>query len=206
MGDGTSSGLLSVDGMGSPWTGSFVTLASMEIYGDRMELVFGVPVAVVGIAVLSEYWPITGSTPGAPVPIVSSVEVSGVRIKLYYSEGRDGASYSLVIPVVGVQDLAANPFMGPFTQAFTGVGIDPFCVLAAAEDALHAHVIFSEPVNEEDALIAANYTITGGGGLIVYSVTKVNSTTYRLKTSLQGVGHSYTVSINNIRDSAGNYI
>jgi hypothetical protein len=204
LGDGSTSGLLCIQGWGSPGDGTVITLSSTEVYGDRIELVFSVPVQVVGPAALPAYWPITSSTPGAPVPVVTSVNVSGVRIILYYTEGRDAASYTLAIPPTGIKDLSDNPYTGPFTQPFSGTGIDPFISLAQAEDALHARVIFSEAVNESDALVVSNYSIPG---LSIYAVERESGTTiYRLTTSLQSVGVSYTLTITGIRDLQGNLI
>jgi hypothetical protein len=204
LGDGSSSGLLCIQGWGSPGAGTTITLASTEVYGNRMELVFSVSVQAIGPAALPENWTITSSTPGAPIPTVTSVQVSGVRIILFYTEGRDGAAYTLAIPPSGIKDLSDNPYTGPFTQAFSGTGIDPFITLAQAEDALHARVIFSEAVNESDALIVGNYSIPG---LTIFAVQKESGTTiYRLTTSLQSVGITYTLTIVGIRDLQGNYI
>lgn len=82
----------------------------------------------------------------------------------------------------------------------------PIMVMARAVDVRRVEVTFSEPVNEFEATNPANYVITGGGGLAVLSVTKINPQTYMLTTAKQTTGQAYTVTASNIHDLAGNLI
>jgi hypothetical protein len=68
------------------------------------------------------------------------------------------------------------------------------------------NVIYSEPVVVSEALVAANYAITGSGGLNVLSVERVSDTTYRVTTTLQSPGASYTLTVSNVHDLNGNLI
>jgi len=206
QGDGSGSGLASIQGLGSPGNATTFSLYLTEVYTDRIELVFSTNVQASGPALVPSQWVITTGVLGAPIPVVSSVVVAGPRIKLYYSEGRTGVLYSLAIPVVGVQDLSSNLFPGPFTTTFTGVGQPPFVLVAGSGDGFSVRVIFSEPVALPEATVATNYVITGGAGLTVFSVTQVNSQIYDLKTSLQVVGQTYTLTVSNIKDLLGNLI
>ena len=210
QGDASSSGLVTTQGYGDPGipTGACntFTLLLTEVYGDRIELVFTTNVQAIGPSALPEYWVITTGVSGAPIPIVTSVTVVGPRIKLYYTEAREGVLYLLNFPVVGIKDMSNNPYPGPFTSAFIGVGIDPYVVVAGAEDGFSVKVIFSEPVVAAEALIPANYVITGGAGLTVFEVTQENAQIFELRTSLQVVGQSYLVTVSNVHDLQGNLI
>lgn len=210
QGDGSSSALATTLGFGGPGLPSglcntFVLLLT-EVYVDRIELVFSTNITISGPATVPSQWTITSVATGVPIPTVTSVTSAGPRVKVYYTEGRAGNLYTLAIPVVGIKDVSANPFPGPYTTNFLGVGISPFVVVAGADDGQHVKVIFSEPVQSAGALLASNYTITGGAGLVVYDVTQVNSQIYELHTSLQVVGQAYTLTVTNILDLLGNPI
>ena len=171
QGDGSGSGLISTKGLGDPGipTGACntFTLLLTEVYGNRIELVFSTNVQAIGPAAVPAQWTVTTGVGGAPIPVITSVVVVGPRIKLYYTEAREGVLYLLNFPVVGIKDMSNNPYPGPFTSAFIGVGINPYVVVAGADDGYHVKVIFSEPVVAAEALIAGNYVITGGAGLTV---------------------------------------
>jgi hypothetical protein len=209
QGDGTSSALISTQGYGDPGASNACTTFSLllvEVYEDRLELVFSVPVQAIGPAAVGAGWPITTLVGGAPVPTVTNVVVAGPRIKLFTTEARDGVLYTLHFPVVGIKDLSDNPYSGPFTYDFLGNGIEPFVSLAGAEDGFHVKVIFSEPVVVSEALVPGNYVITGGGGLTVFEVTQETAQSFILRTSMQTVGQTYTVTVSNIHDLLGNLI
>lgn len=210
QGDASSSGLMSTQGYGDPGAPSGAcntfTLLLAEVFSDRIELIFSTNVQAVGPAATPSQWVITTATPSVVVPTVTSVVVAGPRIKLYYTESKTGVLYTLNFPVVGIKDLSNNPYPGPFTYNFIGLGVNPFVALAGAQDGYHVKVIFSEAVVESEALIPSNYVITGGAGLSVYEVTKETDLVYRLRTSLQTVGQSYLVTVSNIHDLQGNLI
>ena len=209
QGDGSSSALLITQGYGDPQAAASCfafSLITIEVYQDRLELVFSTNVQVVGPAAIPSQWTITTAVPGVTIPTVTSIQVVGPRIKLFITEPRDGVLYTLNFPAVGIEDLSANPYPGPFTTNFTGIGTPPYVALAGAEDGFHVKVIFSEIVVESEALVAGNYLITGGAGLTVYDVFKETDQVYRLRTSLQVVGQTYTVTVSNIHDLIGNLI
>lgn len=210
QGDASSSGLVSTQGYGDPGAPSGAcntfTLLLVEVFVDRLELVFSTNVVAVGPAATPSQWVITTAVSGAPIPVVTSVVVAGPRIKLYTTEAKDGVLYTLHFPVVGIKDIPLNPYPGPFTYNFVAAGSAPFVALAGAEDGYHVKVIFSEAVVESEALIPGNYVITGGAGLSVYEVEKETDQVYKLRTSLQVVGQTYTVTVSNVHDLLGNLI
>lgn len=186
--------------------GADLILLSVTPFADRLELNFSATVQAVGLAAMPSSWSATTAAPGAPLPTFTSVVAVGSQIKLYMTEVKGGALYVLNIPVTGIKDLSSNPFLGPFTANFIGVAAPPYVVLAAAEDGYHVRVIFSETVVEAEALIASNYVVTGGAGLTVYEAVKETNNIYKLRTSLQVVGQTYTVTVSNIHDLLGNLI
>ncbi len=210
QGDSSGSGLAVTLGYGDPGVPmgacNTFTLLLAEVYEDRIELIFSTNVQAVGPAADPAQWTVTTLALGVPIPVVTSVVVAGPRIKLFYTEARTGILYTLHFPVVGIKDLSLNPYPGPFTYDFTGLGINPFVSLAGAEDGYHVKVIFSEQVVVAEALIPANYAITGGGGLTVFEVTQETALVYRLRTSLQTPGQSYLLTVSNIHDLQGNLI
>lgn len=208
QGDGSSSGLASTQGFGDPAApgGASFTLLLVEVYPDRLELVFSTNVQAVGPAAVPDQWFVTTGVSGAPIPIVTDVVVVGPRIKLYHSEERTGVLYLLNLPPVGIKNMGGDLYAGPFTAAYTGVGVVPYLVVAGAGDGYHVKVIFSEPVVVAEALIPANYVITGGAGLTVFEVTQENASIFDLRTSLQVVGQSYLLTVSNVHDMQGNLI
>jgi hypothetical protein len=82
----------------------------------------------------------------------------------------------------------------------------PVLQIARAVDARVLEVVFSEDVNQSEAMNPLNYVITGAGGLAVNSVSKLSASIYRLNTARQTVGASYNVTASNIHDLAGNLI
>jgi hypothetical protein len=67
---------------------------------------------------------------------------------------------------------------------------------------LSAQIVFSEPVSSETAGNRANYSLDGG--LTISGVTVINPTTVSLATAKQTAGTKYTVTVNNVKDLAGN--
>ena len=82
--------------------------------------------------------------------------------------------------------------------------IAPLVTTITYVDPAHITITFSEPVNDTRALDTQNYTATGSLGIT--AVTKVNDTTYALTTLHQAPGISYTLTVSNIIDRAGNPI
>jgi hypothetical protein len=179
-----------------------LALVSTQDFVNRLELTFNTPIQLDGPAPIPNQWLISAA-PGVVIPTISSVVVSGNKIKLYHSEAKTGAAYILTIPFAGIRDLSNGLYLGPFSSAFTGVGVAPFVSLAASDDSLHVKVIFSEAVNATQALNISNYSIPG---LSIFDVKKETDQVFELKTSPQTVGVVYTLTVNNINDLYGNPI
>jgi hypothetical protein len=92
----------------------------------------------------------------------------------------------------------------PIAYGFGVISGNPHLTKVLAIDARHVRVRFSEIVNTDDALVASNYVITGGGGLAVLAVELETESTYILTTEFQTIGVTYTLTVENIRDLEGN--
>jgi len=66
------------------------------------------------------------------------------------------------------------------------------------------YITFSEPMNLPPLAVAGNYSVDGG--LAISAVAVIDSTTVKLSTSAQEPGLSYTVTVSNVTDLAGNAI
>ena len=80
----------------------------------------------------------------------------------------------------------------------------PLLTGAAAEDANHVLVSFSEPVDSVEAENAANYTI--GGLAVSQAELLAGERGVRLTTDAMANGATYTLSVSNLSDLAGNVI
>ena len=111
----------------------------------------------------------------------------------------DGAKFRAIFVVPGGSSNSA--------AATLTVNIDstpPTIIGAVAADNLKGVTLtFSEPVIDTTAKVAANYAIAG---LTVGSATVVDASTVRLVTSVQTEGQTYTITVINVKDSAGNPI
>ena len=80
----------------------------------------------------------------------------------------------------------------------------PLIVTAWAEDGDHVIIEYSEPLDTASASLAANYDVSG---LAISGVELMaGNRTVRLTTSTMTSGSSYTVTVNNVMDEAGNTI
>jgi len=80
----------------------------------------------------------------------------------------------------------------------------PLIVSAWAEDGNHVMVDFSEPLDTASAGLGANYSVTG---LSISGVELMaDNRTVRLTVDTMTPGSSYTVTVNNVMDEAGNTI
>ncbi|MGI8967072.1 MAG: lectin-like domain-containing protein [Limisphaerales bacterium] len=94
----------------------------------------------------------------------------------------------LGISVVGLSDTTR-----PTIASVSGTGPDGCSSLTGAT------VAFSESVGPS-AEVAGNYALSGG--ISVSSVTRISPSTVVLNTSLQNPGSNYTVTVNNVQDTA----
>lgn len=134
--------------------------------------------------------------PGSKVVTVTGVSVVGSTLVLVTTPQSDGASYILNMPAVGLVDLNANPFNGPFANAFTGVGLGLAILVAYSVDVVTLDVVFNQPVQDTTALNPANYSISPT--LTVSKSTKVSDAVYRLTTSDQTRDQVYTVTTSGV--------
>lgn len=182
--------------------GALTILSTTGIEGG-IEVLLSATGILTGDALVPSKWVVVG---GGVALTVVSVSIIGSLITLTTNEATDGASYTLLVPQGIVDSGTGNPCTGGFVQPFTGAGTAPILSLARSIDARQVEVYFTEAVVEAEALLPANYVITGGGGLSVFAVEKITDTIFQLTTSAQEVALLYTVTASNIHDLAGNLI
>lgn len=209
QGDGTSSGLLITSGLGSAGSSGLVSgdCASLKLLaasntGTYIDLIFNYPIRLDGPAAVISNWSITPTTDKEVA--ITSLVVANNRILVYTSEQDSDILYTLNIPLAGVVSTSWAYFGGSYNPTFLGLGFAPTILMARTVDGRTLEVIFSEAVNPDDALDASKYSINNG--LTVSSVTKISSHIFRLVTSKQTVGQSYTVTATGVRDLSGNLI
>jgi len=209
LGDGSLSALLTTSGYGSPGASPSpcpgFSLLALNVYVDHLDLVFSTNVALSAYALNPGNWSISTLT-SYPMSVVSVSAPGGPTVTLGVTEGQSGSLYTLHMPLVGINDLSSNPYPGPYVQNFYAVGVGPAIQIAFAPDGINVQCIFNEPVLASEAVIAANYVITGSGGLTVYSVVQETANSYLLSTSQQTPGASYLLTVSNIHDLHGNPI
>jgi hypothetical protein len=89
-------------------------------------------------------------------------------------------------------------------ETYVGLGATPYVTTAYADSGESFVLIFSEEVTESSATNPAHYGIVPA--LDIFSITKVNATTYRMVTSVQTSGVSYQVTLTGVLDKANNPI
>lgn len=85
----------------------------------------------------------------------------------------------------------AYALLGPPTLSFTGVAGDPVLLQAVTFDEKMVDLTFSFAPLPSKALDPAQYQITPA--LTIASIRQISSTVYRLTTSAQIIGTTYTV-------------
>jgi hypothetical protein len=68
-------------------------------------------------------------------------------------------------------------------------------------DAFAVRVVFSEGMNPLEAVLTANYSFTGG--LVASEIVRESDTTYRVATSEQSPGATYTLTVSNVHSLVG---
>lgn len=144
-------------------------------------------------------WVITGPTPVT----VTNVTSAGATIILTTNELQNGGIYNVVIPG-GFRGVSDSAYAGPISANFTGVAAAPIATQVTPVTATLLRLVFSEAVNENDALDPANYSVAPP--LQVLSVQKETQSIYLLTTAPQDANVLYTLTVSNIRDLAGNII
>ena len=124
---------------------------------------------------------------------------NGASLKIASASTADnGAKYKVLIAIPGVSTTSDEA-----TLTVTADTKKPTVFLVNGDDSLSsATVTFSEEVKAPSATTAANYSFSGG--LTVSAASQINARTVKLTTSKQTEGTSYTLTVNNVQDAAGN--
>lgn len=168
---------------------------------DTLRITFSTDVTLTGESENASNWVLTPDNQYDAAASVLGMSVNGATVDLVVTEHTNGQGYSLSIPAGIADSVAGNLFIGPFAETYTAVGIPPAILQTRTVDARTIEIIFSEAVNEGDALYQGNYSIDNG--LTVLSVAKVSPFIYRLSTSKQTIGVTYTVTVTGVRDLSG---
>jgi hypothetical protein len=128
----------------------------------------------------------------------------------YLLASDNGAQFRAVVSFPGVSVTSAPPVSVTVNTDTT----KPTVTGAASDDLMHAVTVqFSEPVDPVMALNPANYSISGGVGIVSAVFTAdtnlVDNPTHdsvRLTTSGQADNTAYTVTVTGVKDTAGNTI
>lgn len=108
------------------------------------------------------------------------------------------------LTVSNVKDISGNIIVVDNTATFSGTdSTGPRVVSAASVTDRTVDVTFSEGVDAVTSQNTANYGITPGLA-VEGAVVQSDGKTVRLTTSLQTYGHTYQITINGLRDLAGN--
>lgn len=182
------------------------TLQITSVIGaqNSVALNFNANIVVTGNASDFTHWSVIPFSGGIPV-VVRNVMYSGSIVTVGVSEGTIGETYQILIPqgIIRVSD--GSPLVPPFIQNFTSGGQPPVLIQISPFDSRIFDVVFSEEVNTTDALRTANYVIFPT--LPVINVIKYDYNRYRIFTNQSSTpGQSYTLTVSNIRDLAGNFI
>jgi hypothetical protein len=189
-------------GLGNDGGSSFVSTGLVS-FPDRLEITFNLGVAPLTLlASVPSNWTIANINLLSTPITVNSLGVSGNVVTLHTTEGKGGDSYNLTVPLTGLQSTTSVPYSGSAVLNFTANALSPVASFAQAIDARHVRIVFSEPVVGADATNIGNYSITNS--LNVISVQQESSTSYVLYTSQQTSGTSYSITVYNVRDLAGN--
>lgn len=197
--------LLATQGLGASGNGTAFALTSITPGLNYIDLVFSnAIVQITGPAALASQYGIA-PTDGTSVQVqVLSVAVVGTNVRLTTTECTNGGTYQMAMPWQGFSDGGPEVLTGPFSMSFVGFGQAPTLISANPFDTRLIDIAFSELVRDTEALNPANYAINNG--LSVSAVTKTGLVNYRLTTSRQVRGQSYTVTASNIHDLAGNLV
>lgn len=205
-GDGSKSGMLITQGLGSPGAPDVAACHALRLYAIEptptlLTVIFS-NVIDPGPATLDpKNWVITPTT-GTPVK-VSAVAVEDHRVFLTVNEQTIGAIYTLTTPTGSdLIDQFGNPMGGSNQMNFTGTGITPMFGFARALDARRLEVIFSEAMQAAAASNPANYEITPP--IAVKSVKIIAPSVVELTTAKMAFGVTYTVALHNMKDPADN--
>jgi|SRR5579859_4103799 len=206
LGGGSLSGLITTQGYGTTKASVYPSCLAFLALGvtptlTTLDVSMSNAFTISGPAASPSDYTITPLDGGHAVTILS-VQQSGPHLLLTTTEHTNGKNYQLTMPSIGIVDINNNPFDGPFTINYVGVGVAPYALAARSIDARTLEITFDEQVDPSTALNPSNYSINNG--LTVTGVVAVTNSIYRLSTSRQTQGMTYTVTITNVVDDGGN--
>jgi fibronectin type 3 domain-containing protein len=174
------------------------TLLSLYIMGDtQIDLVFSEPLELASSQNTANY-----SISNGVQVIAAALDDNQTTVHLVTTAHQLGQSYQ--ITVNGIADLDGNTIASSVRNyEMPGPADDtvpPILTRIDVIDDTHIEVTFSEPVEEQSAQQAGNYSIDNG---VQVSAATLNSnlTTVTLLTTMH-VNGNYTLTVNNVRDRA----
>lgn len=198
IGAGNSAGFT---GIAPPDTTPPTVASARSVNNTTAEVVFSEPLDVDTAQNAANY----AVTPALAVTR-AAIQADGRTVRLTTAGQAGGTGYT--VTVTNVKDVAGNPVGAPNTASFTGTAPDttpPAVVSATAISATRVDVVFSEEVEPLNAQKAANFT-TNPLLTVSAAALQPDGKTVRLTTALQAVGTTYSLTVANIRDLAGNLI
>lgn len=182
---------LITEGLGEAASGATTGFVADTATGgpDSVTITFAVgfpPTDLTGPSAVAGNWSITDGVTLA----VLAVNIVGSTLVLTTGHQLAGHPYTLTIPSGMLSN--GNGFLGPYTLGFTGVATVPTLLFARSVDEFFVDATFDFAPDPATALDTSHWSLTGG--LTVVTVTKVTDTTYRVQTTAQAPGTSYTIS------------
>ena len=148
-----------------------------------------------------EFWVL--STGGSyPITTRSIAQVAADTVRVTTDEPKNGDTYTLTLPLNGLNSSGGDIYDGAGSVNFSGVGVAPTLLSATSIDLRTVRVIWSEVVDEDDVLDTSKYSLAPSVAIV--SVEQVDSTTYDITTGLQTPSTSYTMTVTGVKDLAGN--
>ncbi len=180
-------------------TGPTVVAADMVDF-THVDVVFSEQVKQAGAETIGNYT-ITGS----PAVLSAELDADGCTVHLETEYQADSTTYTLTVR--NVEDMVGNPVVPGVgdTGQWTTPAQPPEVVSATFVDWTHADVEFSERVQPGEAEDAANYAVTPTLQ-VLNAVLDANETTVHLETAQQQDRTTYTVTVKDVEDLAGNAI
>ncbi len=191
--------------------GNFYSTFLLDTTGPTVTAANFVDFTHVDVVFSEELEPTTAQTAsnytitGSPAVLAAALDSDGHTVHLATEQQVDSTTHT--VTVANVTDLAGNPVVAGVgdTGQWTTPAVPPQVVSATFVDWTHVDVEFSEPVQQTEAEGAANYTITDSPQ-VLSAVLDPNATTIHLETEMQEEYTTYTVTVRNVRDLAGNAI
>lgn len=182
-------------GGGTP-TGNVVQALSLTAYKRRLVFKMDHSIILDGIATRPGSYPIVVFADGSPGPKGLSVEAAGDVLTLNTEAHIAGVEYRVELPAAGILSTDQELFVGPFIWRYYAI-MTATVQFVQVIDARLLQLVFDQPPVDEDALDHLRYSFEPE--LEPKSASKVTDYTYRLVTSRQTEGQSYTITTNGIR-------